>query len=52
VVLSLGVRPDNALYEALKAEFSRVYAIGDAVKPGRIADATEAAYRAATELVR
>ena len=50
VVLSLGVRPENALYKELAGLLPRVYALGDAVSPGRIADATAAAYRAAAEL--
>lgn len=50
VVLSMGVRPDNSLYESLKSEFGNVYAIGDCVKTGRIVNATEAAYRLATSL--
>jgi pyruvate/2-oxoglutarate dehydrogenase complex dihydrolipoamide dehydrogenase (E3) component len=50
VVLSLGVRPENALYKELQGEYPRLYAIGDAVAPGRIANATESAYRAAVEL--
>lgn len=45
VVLSMGVRPDNSLYEELKSEFENVYAIGDCVKVGRIHDATESAYQ-------
>lgn len=50
VVLSLGVRPVNALYDELKAKYERVYAIGDAAAPGRILDATSAGFRIAREL--
>lgn len=50
VVLSLGVRPDNALYLRLKAQYPRIYHIGDASKTGRIADATAQGYRAARDL--
>lgn len=50
VVLSLGVRSDNALYESIKDKFSRVYVIGDAEKTGRIADATAAGYKVGKEL--
>ena len=32
VVLSLGVRPENGLYESIKSSFSRVYNIGDSNK--------------------
>ena len=44
VVLALGVRPDNSLYESIKA-MPNVYLIGDADKAGRIADATMSAYK-------
>jgi 2,4-dienoyl-CoA reductase-like NADH-dependent reductase (Old Yellow Enzyme family)/thioredoxin reductase len=44
VVLSLGVRSENALYNELKPFFKNLYVIGDANKPGRIAQATESAY--------
>ena len=45
VVLSLGVKADNALYNEIKNEFSQVYNIGDSVKAGRIFNATESAYQ-------
>ena len=51
VVLSLGVRPENSLFKELKDEYERVYVIGDAASPGRVADATAAAYRTAVELI-
>ncbi len=44
VVLSLGVKPNNLLYEKIKDSFERVYNIGDSEKAGRIHDATESAY--------
>lgn len=50
VVLSLGVKPEASLYKELKNEVARLYAIGDAAGPGRIADATAAAYRVALDL--
>ncbi len=50
VVLSLGVRSDNSLYDSLKSRFERVFVIGDAEKTGRIADATAAGYQVAKEL--
>ena len=50
VVLSLGVRPDNALYEKIKDKYPRVFVIGDAEKTGRIADATAAGYKIGKEL--
>lgn len=50
VVLSLGVRSDNALYTLLKSRYARIYCIGDAGKTGRIADATAGGYRVARDL--
>ena len=51
VVLSLGVKSNNSLTEELKGKYDgRVFTIGDAVKSGRIADATSMAYKVATEL--
>ncbi len=41
VVLSLGVRSDNALYEEIKDSFKSVYNIGDSAEVGRIYSATE-----------
>jgi len=46
VVLSLGVKPDNALYEQLKNEYAYVFNIGDSNKTGRIHHATEDAFQA------
>ena len=52
VVLSLGVKSNNSLTEELKGKYDgRVFTIGDAVKSGRIADATRMAYEVATELI-
>ena len=46
VVLSLGVRSDNSLYNDIKNSDSyKVYNIGDSNKIGRIASATESAYQ-------
>ena len=50
VVLSLGVRSDNALYALLKSKYSKIYCIGDAEKTGRIADATAQGYKIARDL--
>ena len=44
VVLSLGVRPERALADQLRAVFPRVYPVGDAVASGTIADAVKSAY--------
>ena len=51
VVLSLGVRSVNGLAKALEGKYDgRVFTIGDAVKSGRIADATAGAYQVASTL--
>ena len=51
VILSLGSRPVNNLIKELEGQYEgRVYAIGDATKIGRIADATASAYKIAKEL--
>lgn len=44
VVLSLGVRSENTLYNQLKETIDNVYIIGDGEKAGRIADATRSAF--------
>ena len=46
VILALGFRSQNDLYNALKATGKEVYLVGDAVKPGKIFDAIHTAYRA------
>ncbi len=51
VVLSLGVRPETALFNQLEADGKfKVYNIGDSDKIGRIANATESAYQLAVSL--
>ena len=50
VVLSMGVRPDNTLYNELKDRYNNVYAIGDCLKSGRIYNAIEDAYHLAITL--
>ena len=47
VVLSMGVRPADPLYDALKAKQLNVVRVGDAVKSGTIADAVHSGYEAA-----
>lgn len=44
VVLSVGVRSNNALYEEIKDQYERIYLVGDANRIGRIAQATHGAY--------
>ena len=51
VVLSLGVKSNNNLSSELQGKYGgRVFTIGDAVKSGRIADATRMAYEVASKL--
>lgn len=50
VVLSLGVKSENALVTALKGKCEKVYAVGDAVKGGYIIDATLPAFEIARNL--
>ena len=50
VVLSVGVRSNNGLYEEIKNQFERVFLIGDAKKIGRIAQATHDAYDLARKM--
>lgn len=46
VVLSLGVKSNNALFNSIKNSSAyKVYNIGDSAKIGRIANATESAYQ-------
>lgn len=45
VVLSLGVKSDDALFNEIKNSFKQVYNIGDSSKIGRIYNATESAYQ-------
>lgn len=50
VVLSMGVRPDDALYNEIKDVFKNVYKIGDCVKTGRIFNATQDGYNIAKSI--
>ena len=50
VVLATGIRSIDELYEPLKKNCRRVWLIGDARRPGRIADAVEDAYNAVVSL--
>ncbi len=47
VVLSMGVRPNNALADEIEALGIRCYAIGDADKGGTIGNATQSAFHTA-----
>lgn len=44
VVLSLGVCPENTLYNELKDRMANVYAVGDAAHGGTIANAVHSAW--------
>lgn len=46
VVLSMGVKSDNSLYNQIKDSYKTVINIGDSLKVGRIYNATESAYQA------
>lgn len=49
-VLAIGVRSNNTLEKECAGHFLRLYPIGDAVKPGRINNATSAAFLLARSL--
>ncbi|MDR2090883.1 MAG: NAD(P)/FAD-dependent oxidoreductase [Clostridiales bacterium] len=46
VVIAMGVKPENSLYDQIKNDRERVFLVGDAKKSGRIADATHSAFDA------
>ena len=50
VVFAVGVKSSNALYEACRGRFSRLYNVGDSRQTGRIADAVNGAYDTALEI--
>lgn len=50
VVLSMGVRPVNALYNELRGRLPRVVCVGDACASGTIANAVKSAYTACMEI--
>ena len=45
VILALGFKSCQDVYQELKAAGKEVYLIGDAVKPGKIMDAIHTGYR-------
>ena len=49
-VLAIGVRSSNALEKECAGHFERLYSLGDAVKPGRIGNATRDAFERARGL--
>ena len=50
VVLSMGVKPENALFYELREEGTKVYSVGDAKEGGTIAKAVHSAYKIAADL--
>lgn len=50
VVVSLGVEPENQLYKEIKGTIDNLYLIGDAIKFGRIGQATHSAANTALSL--
>jgi len=51
VVLSLGVRPENALARELSLQIPRVFPVGDAVSGGTIAHAVHSAYETCAQII-
>ena len=51
-MLSLGARPVSELAKALEGKVERLFTVGDAVKVGRIAEATAAAYDVAMNKIK
>lgn len=49
-VLAIGVRSSNSLEKECVGHYKRLYSIGDAVKPGRIGNATRSAFELARGL--
>ena len=50
-VLALGVRSRGALEQACAGHYERRYSIGDAIRPGRIGNATRSAFERARALL-
>lgn len=49
-VLSLGIRSDLSMLDEIEKRFERVVHVGDCTNPGRIGDATGAAFLAVKNL--
>jgi 2,4-dienoyl-CoA reductase-like NADH-dependent reductase (Old Yellow Enzyme family)/thioredoxin reductase len=49
-LVSMGVAPNTALVEELKANYERVFVVGDALEGGRLEPAISGGYKAAFEL--
>ena len=50
IVIAAGSAPNNALYEALKADIPEIYNIGDSNEPGKISDAISQAISLAEKI--
>lgn len=50
VIMAVGLKAQQSLYEELAAAGKEVYLVGDAVKPGKIFDAFHTAYRVAVKI--
>ena len=50
VVIAVGLKARQSLYEGLLADGKKAYLIGDAVKPGKIFDAFHTAYKLAVKI--
>ncbi len=50
VVLALGARSQNALFQKLEGKIPEVYSIGDCVKPRKILEAVQEAYQIASKI--
>ena len=50
VVIAVGLKARQSLYEELLADGKKAYLIGDAVKPGKIFDAFHTAYKLAVKI--
>ena len=50
VLVAVGMKPNNDLYQALKAMGKRVYNVGDSLQTGKIYDAIHTGYKAALKI--
>lgn len=50
IILSVGVYPDNVLFQDTEKEFEKIYCIGDSNNPGKIAHAVQAGSQIGYEL--
>lgn len=50
VVISVGLEPDDTLYDELKGEVDEIYKIGDCIKARKFIDATQEAFQIAHDI--